>query len=691
PYSHLFTENLIIVDKGIEQIVQLIDNITNHDQRTTYIFTSDHGMTDRGSHGSGHPVETETPFVIWGAGVEHWTSLNDDVSNHVAIDGVMVPSWDINQADVTPLISALLGQAIPKNNCGKLPRQYLNASKAYVANAMRKNADQLFQQYYQWRMQSSQKWFQWSISQKETDYVTIINKIRNDIEFANNESQYEKVITLCDVLMDVTLEAIDFYHVYYKNELLFILSFAMLGWLFIVLGKIFFLEDIFSEVDKKILFTGFVVIIVVCGYNLLQGVPKIVMFYFILPVFLWIPVLSKWRAYIAMINWKIFGQTILFIGCSELCVVAFFQRSVLSIFLVVNALYLTYHLRRQRDKHTILLFSIILSNIILAVFPMLPVVEKDSNHPFLLIISTLLWTIGNIIITGKSQENAFYRWIQFIVCVGLALNTLVSIHIIETGMVLSWLNQAMSWAFIAASLIVPLLTTVSITSRLTAIIVNLSGPFLMLSLSYEPLFLMVFSISLFIWLQSENEIFNQKEQISKLFFSSRLKTFKPVDFDDFRRSITFVLYMLVSFFGTGNIATVSSFDPNWVRLLVSTFSPFLMTGLIVFKLLVPILISVCVLRSLQIIIKVKAQTLFLLIFIICDLMCLNFFYLIKNKGSWLEIGSSISHFVIMEFTTIVLIFLYGCAKLMTELSVASFKYHGRFRYMLPFDSKSNKD
>lgn len=70
----------MVVDRGIEQTVQLIDNITNYDERTTYIFTSDHGMTDKGSHGSGHRVETETPFLIWGAGVEHWKSLrNADV------------------------------------------------------------------------------------------------------------------------------------------------------------------------------------------------------------------------------------------------------------------------------------------------------------------------------------------------------------------------------------------------------------------------------------------------------------------------------------------------------------------------------------------------------------------------------------------------------------------------------------
>lgn len=44
------------------------------------------------------------------------------------ISQTSVPRFDMNQADVTPLISALLSLAVPKNNCGILPRQYLNAS-----------------------------------------------------------------------------------------------------------------------------------------------------------------------------------------------------------------------------------------------------------------------------------------------------------------------------------------------------------------------------------------------------------------------------------------------------------------------------------------------------------------------------------------------------------------------------------
>ncbi|XP_062545025.1 GPI ethanolamine phosphate transferase 1 isoform X2 [Armigeres subalbatus] len=665
PYSQLYTENLIIVDQGIEQIVHLIDQVTNHDLRTTYIFTSDHGMTDKGSHGSGHPRETETPFVAWGAGIHYWKDVwIDEPGKHVIIDEVLVPRWDINQADVTPLISALLGQAVPKNSCGKLPRQYLNATEAYVAKCMRANADQLYQQYSQYRHESSQKLFKWNISQKESDYVVIISKLRYDVEIVYRDKNFKKVIALCDALIDVTLEVIEFYQTYYKNELLFMLTLAMTGWILIVLGKLFVFEEVFPKISRKLSVAGITAMIVITGYNYFQGTPRIVTFYFLLPLFIWIPVVASSRAYIKMISLRVLGQTVVFVGFAELCVMAFFQRSVLSLFLFGNTIYLAHKLKQLSGSK--LVYSLVFSNAVLAVFPILPVVEKDSNHPWLSVLGVCLWTVVNTLITINSKENIMYRCLQSIVCWGLAINLLISIYIIEKGMTLCWWNQTLSWIFF----------------------VNLAGPYMILSLSYEPLFYLAFCISLFYWLRAENEISTSRKQISDLFFTYQPTQYKNVDFDDFRRSLTFVFYMLISFFGTGNMATVSSFDPNWVRLLVTTFSPFLMTCLIVFKLLIPILVSVCILRSLQISLNVRAQTLFLLIFVICDLMCLHFFYLIKNKGSWLEIGSSISHFVIMECTTIVLILLYGGATFMTEFSlVEKISNHQG----LTFGRKTNKD
>lgn len=42
-----YLENLIYIEKGIKEIEQLIESYYN-DNRTAYVFTSDHGMTDWG-------------------------------------------------------------------------------------------------------------------------------------------------------------------------------------------------------------------------------------------------------------------------------------------------------------------------------------------------------------------------------------------------------------------------------------------------------------------------------------------------------------------------------------------------------------------------------------------------------------------------------------------------------------------
>lgn len=36
----------------------------------------------------------------------------------------------------------------------------------------------------------------------------------------------------------------------------------------------------------------------------------------------------------------------------------------------------------------------------------------------------------------------------------------------------------------------------------------------------------------------------------------------------------------------------------------------------------------------------------MIVMAICDVMTMNFFWLVRDEGSWLDIGTSISHFVI---------------------------------------------
>ena len=89
---------MMYVDQEIRKVVERTESFFEKDT-TAYIFASDHGMTDWGSHGSGSADETETAFVAWGAGLSNKPHF-----------------YNIQQIDLTALISTLIGIPVPVNN-----------------------------------------------------------------------------------------------------------------------------------------------------------------------------------------------------------------------------------------------------------------------------------------------------------------------------------------------------------------------------------------------------------------------------------------------------------------------------------------------------------------------------------------------------------------------------------------------
>ena len=111
PDSKEYLENIGVVDKGISKAYQQFEDFFNHDGRTAYILTSDHGMAPWGAHGSGLQSETETPFVAWGSGIKKPTkhrNINKDTQSIVW----ELEDWertDIQQIDLADLMSFLIG------------------------------------------------------------------------------------------------------------------------------------------------------------------------------------------------------------------------------------------------------------------------------------------------------------------------------------------------------------------------------------------------------------------------------------------------------------------------------------------------------------------------------------------------------------------------------------------------------
>ncbi|PNF25229.1 hypothetical protein B7P43_G13894 [Cryptotermes secundus] len=148
PHSVEYKENIRVVDAGIKRIEEMIEEFYQHDKKTAYVFTSDHGMTDWGSHGAGDKSETETPLVAWGAGVRGpRPSTSAEPSSPASWRLGHLSRSDVSQADVAPLMASLIGIPVPVNSVGTLPRDYLEVTEHHLSELMFSNARQMVAQY----------------------------------------------------------------------------------------------------------------------------------------------------------------------------------------------------------------------------------------------------------------------------------------------------------------------------------------------------------------------------------------------------------------------------------------------------------------------------------------------------------------------------------------------------------------
>jgi phosphatidylinositol glycan class N len=99
---------------------------------------------------------------------------------------------------------------------------------------------------------------------------------------------------------------------------------------------------------------------------------------------------------------------------------------------------------------------------------------------------------------------------------------------------------------------------------------------------------------------------------------------------------------------------------------VTVFAPFVMTGLLLFKIAVPLLGVTAAFGTLLRVNNTPQYGGFFLVLALFNIMTINFFFLVKTVGSWLEIGNSISRFAIGNAMIIILLLLFGVSQLFTS-------------------------
>lgn len=258
-------------------------------------------------------------------------------------------------------------------------------------------------------------------------------------------------------------------------------------------------------------------------------------------------------------------------------------------------------------------------------------------------------------------------------------------------------SQIIGWLTLISSLAMPfahkLAPNTHYLHRLSVIFLAFSPSFVILTISYEGLFYFAFCLTLVTWAQLEYRVHEWQQrhesagsaqtnstgaaQATSSKASETVQTkheqatssqnklpvmpasHRSLNRTDLRTSLFFFYLLQSAFFSTGNIASVSSFSLDAVYRLIPIFDPFSQGALLTFKILAPFAVISANLGILNLRLGLERSALFMVVMAMADVMTLHFFWMVRDEGSWLDIGTSISHFVIGSLLNIFVAGLEG--------------------------------
>ncbi|KAG4302229.1 hypothetical protein PCK1_001501 [Pneumocystis canis] len=695
PYSKEYINNIKVVDIGIKNITELVENYYN-DNKTVWIFTSDHGMSDLGTHGDGHPDNTRTPLIAWGSGINLPDKLNvighDKFSENWTVN--IVKRIDVLQADIAPLMAYLLGLNFPMNSVGQLPLDYLSCPSNIKSQAAFVNALEIAEQYkIKHELKSSTK-IRFKPFKHLNNETHNLHVYKNKIKALMGDHKYDEAIALSKEMLKICLAGLQYLQTYDLLFLHSIITIGYIGWIifmFIQIINIYMPKDTYQT--QRTLFSSIVFSSILLGLFTMLYIEKSPLFYYayiIFPIFFWEYIFTNKKIIYKFIilfsktmqgSYKsalFFLNFIIYFILLESIIIGYFERKIFTgYFALISFWPLTYGIKFiQNNKVLISLW--ILSSLIISVFTLLDTVKKEklavilTGGLIMLLSGTIYLIFGDLFIKKKKNIPQMPKTI-----ISFQLSLLVLSIIVTRSTILSLQakkglplgNQVLGWIILVLSLIIPLIVLIRKKNyyihNLFVIFLMFSPAFIILSVSYEGLFYIFFSAILTLWIQIEYKIrlkiFPQNKN-TKISRNYRLFS------EDLRTALFYLFFIQEAFFGTGNIASVSSFSLDSVYRLIPIFNPFSQAAILLFKLLIPYIIISANLRILNRKLGIHPSTLFMIVLTISDILTLNFFYLVKNEGSWAEIGFTISSFCIGNLLILYVIILEKVSDFLIENS-----------------------
>ena len=305
PYSNDYLHNIKVVDQGVEKITNLIENFYG-DGKTAFVFTADHGMSDMGSHGDGHPDNTRTPLVVWGSGVHSpvmtkpglATGHEDGLSWDWGLDHII--RHDVAQADIAALMAYLAGLEFPVNSVGELPLSYVASGLPEQAEAALVNAQGILEIYRVKEEQKRAKDFRYRPYAAFNHHDYAVEQQIKSIRLLITHGDYENAIESSHKLMKVGLEGLRYLQTYDWLFLRALVTIGYLGWIAFAITTVIDLHVLHGRLKplRTTLTTGTLGAVMVALYSFLwlRSSPITYYAYSFFPVIFWEEVIARRRS-----------------------------------------------------------------------------------------------------------------------------------------------------------------------------------------------------------------------------------------------------------------------------------------------------------------------------------------------------------------------------------------------------------
>ncbi|CAD6565782.1 MAG: Glycosyl phosphatidyl inositol anchor synthesis [Alectoria sarmentosa] len=659
PYSEEYLHNIKVVDQGVREMTKLIEDFYG-DGKTAFVFTADHGMSDWGSHGDGHPDNTRTPLIAWGSGVAKpiistsgkAIGHEDGFSADWSLDRVQ--RNDVNQADVAALMAYLAGVDFPVNSVGELPLAYVAGEPREKAEAALANARGVLEMYKIKEEQKKAKGLRYiaygPLADEQHSVDHRVMEIRTEID----QGQFQQAITMSQELLHTGLDGLRYLQRYDWLFLRVLVTLGYLGWIAFAITTIIDMHVLHGKTHTSRNVTTSstfgAISAALFSYLYLRRAPLTYYAYAAFPPLFWEEVVARREA-------LLLGSRVLF-----------------------------KKIQSKREKAV-------------------SCIEALAFIGFLEVLTD--WRFSNV--AGKPASLDGLSGILLGVQVGLIMLAMIvtrsSVASLQAKMGLPLGNQVVGWTILISSLSIPFLHSLQPNNhylhRLVIIFLTFSPIFIILTISYEGLFYFAFCATLVTWVRLEHHIYKytttqtpspppsptlepkpfsdalpaistQLQSPSGNPTDSTAPQYRSLTLSDARISLFFLYLLQSAFFSTGNIASLASFSLDSVYRLIPIFDPFSQGLLLILKLIIPFAVISANLGILNRRLGVAPSSLFMLVMAISDVLTMNFFWLVRDEGSWLDIGTSISHFVI---ASVLCVFVAGL-EVVSEIFVSGVEIGG---------------